>query len=124
MEATQSSEAASQRRSERRSVPPGLEAPAPPIDGPTDTAGAERVMKTADSLREEHARQLRNLLERFAAEYDLQAWRDRIRAGESYVEASSGAGTLCADPGPALAAFLSILNVAIDGAEEAEVVTQ
>jgi len=103
-------------------VPPSLEASAPPTNGPPDEAGAERVMDSPDSLRLGHAKQLRDVLQRFAAEYDLEEHSDRAGRPDAWSEGATGGCVLCADPGPALAGMLSALEAAIEGADEAEVV--
>jgi len=109
------------RRADRRSLPPDREVHAPSIDGPSDEAGTERVMDSSDFFRVDHARQLRDLLQRFAAEYDLEEHKERFGRPVAWSEASTGTGALCADPGSALAGMLSALNAAINGAEQAGV---
>ena len=109
------------RRAERRARPASGAEP-PPTDGHHDEAGAERVMETADSLRIDHARQLRDLLERFAAEYDLEEHKERFGRPVAWSEGATAACAICADPGPVIAAFLSTLDTAIEHARDGEVV--
>jgi len=121
MPLTESSDRVSNRRDERQSVPPGLEAPAPP-PSPSDEAGAERVMDTADSLRLDHAKQLRRVLEQFATDYDLEEHKGRFGQPVTWGEGATAACAICADPGPVIAAFLSTLDTAIEHACDGEVV--
>jgi len=122
MEARESSETASNRRSSRRSSPPPPGGPPPPID--TDSGGeVERVLDSPDALRQDHAEALRDLLERVAPEYDLKEHLDRPGKPSAWMEGTAAACALCVDPGPVLAAMLSTLDTAIDGAETAEVVS-
>jgi hypothetical protein len=109
-----------QRRDKRRSAPPSG-APASPDDGPHDPAGAEHILPSSDSLRLDHARELRSLLERFAAEYDLEEHLSRSGRPKAWSEGATAACAICADPGPVISAFLSTLDTAIEGAGEAEV---
>ncbi len=118
MQATKSSRDP-QRRDKRRSKPPSSGGAAPRPDG--DSAGVERVMDSSDSLRLDHAKELRSLLERFAAEYDLEEHLDRIGRPHAWSEGATAACAICADPGPVLAAFLSTLETAIERADTAEV---
>ena len=122
MDAPESSTKNRKRPDRPRSSPPRPGAPASPTDGPSDEAGAERIMSSSDSLRLDHARQLRDLLQRFAAKYNLEEHLSRAGRPKSYVEGTAAACTLCADPGPVIGAFLSTLETAIEHAETAEVV--
>ncbi|WP_157942167.1 hypothetical protein [Salinibacter altiplanensis] len=79
-------------------------------------------MDSSDSLRLDHARQLRDLLQRFATEYDLEEHKKWPGRPVAWSEASTGGCALCADPGSALAGMLSALNAAINGANQAGVV--
>lgn len=79
-------------------------------------------MDTADSLRLDHAKQLRRVLEQFATDYDLEEHKKRFGRPVAWMEGTTVACTICADPAPVIAAFLSTLDTAIEHAETAEVV--
>jgi hypothetical protein len=79
-------------------------------------------METADSLRLDHAKQLRDLFQRFAAEYDLEEHKERLGRPVAWSEGATAACAICADPDPVIAAFLSTLDTAIEHARDGEVV--
>lgn len=78
-------------------------------------------MSSPDALRLDHAKELRSLLERFAAEYDLEEHLERFGRPVAWSEGATAACAICADPGPVIAAFLSTLDTAIEHAGEAGV---
>lgn len=108
-----------QRRETRRSKPPPSGGAAPRPDG--DRAGVERVHPSSDSLQIRHAVALRNELKRIAAEYDLEEHLGRTGRPSAWMEGTAAACALCADPGPVLAAMLSVLNNVTEGADSAGV---